>query len=371
MSKIPLVDLVRQYRSIKKEIDEAILRVLESGRFIMGEEVRKFEEEFAAYIGARFGIGVASGSDALYLALKALGIGPGDEVLTVSFTFTSTVDSIVRNGAKPVFVDIDSEIYTMDVTQLEGHVGPRTKAIIPVHLYGHPAELDPIVEIAEKCGLYVVEDAAQAHGAVYKDGKVGSFGIASCFSFYPAKNLGAYGDGGMILTNDEELAEKLRMLREYGQRSKYVHELVGLNSRLDEVQAAVLRVKLRHLNKWNKARGKNAELYRELLADLSNNKVKLPIERSHAKHVYHLFVVQVNARDELRIHSLSQGIETGIHYPIPVHLQKAYSFLNLPPRSLPQTERCSKHVLSLPMFPELTEDEISFITNSIRDFIKR
>ena len=275
--EIPLVDLKRQYLSIKNEIDRAIEGVLNSGRFILGENVKSFEREFANYIGVKHAIGVGSGTDALVIALKALGVKRGDEIITVSFTFTSTVDSIVHNNGIPVFVDIDPESYTMNVKQVEKAITNKTKAIIPVHLYGHPADMDPIIEIAEKYGLYIVEDAAQAHGAEYKRRKVGSLGHIACFSFYPSKNLGAYGDAGMLVTNDQELAEKIEMLREYGQKEKYKHELIGYNSRLDELQAAILRVKLKYLDAWNEKRRVNAKLYNELLGDM-HNLINLPIE---------------------------------------------------------------------------------------------
>ena len=365
---IPLVDLRRQYLSIKNEIDEAIQTVLNSGVFITGENVRAFEKEFANYIGVKYAIGVNSGTDALTIALRALGIERGDEIITVSFTFVSTVDCVVHNGGMPVFIDIEPESYTIDIRQIEKAITKKTKAIIPVHLYGHPADMDPILKTAEKHGLYVIEDAAQASGAEYKGKKVGSLGHVACFSFYPSKNLGAYGDGGTIVTNDQEIAEKVKFLREYGQREKYSHELIGYNSRLDEIQAAILRVKLKHLDGWNERRRVLAKLYVDLLTCLEDQ-IKLPIEKRHAEHVFHLFVIQVSARDELKKYLASHGIQTGIHYPIPVHLQKAYSSIisNAP---TPNTERCASHVLSLPMFPELTEEEVAFICDRIKIFLR-
>jgi len=366
---IPFVDLKREYQEIKDEINEAIQRVLESGWFILGEELRQFEREFASYIGVKHAIGVNSGSDALYLAVKALNIGSGDEVITVSHTFISTVDAITRNGAKPIFVDIDPETYTIDVNQIEKAITKKTKAIIPVHLYGHPADMDPIMEIAEKYGLYVIEDASQAHGAEYKGRKVGSIGHVACFSFYPTKNLGAYGDAGIIVTNDEELAEKFRMLRNYGSPKKYYHDFIGVNSRLDEIQAVILRVKLRHLDEWNERRRKIAKLYNELLED-SDVIIPIPVEREYAKHVYHLYVIRYKNRDKLQQYLLENGIKTQIHYPVPVHLQKAYLNLGIKTK-LPVTERISREILSLPMYPWLDRAHLTKICSLISRITKR
>ncbi|WP_048091861.1 aminotransferase class I/II-fold pyridoxal phosphate-dependent enzyme [Geoglobus acetivorans] len=360
---IQFVDLRKEYQEIKEETDQAIQRVLERGWFILGKELETFEKEFSSYIGVKHAIGVNSGSDALYLAIKALGIGPGDEVITVSHTFISTVDAIVRNSARPVFVDIGPETYTIDVPQIEKAITDRTKAILPVHIYGHPANIDPIIEIAEEYGLYVIEDASQAHGAEYKGRKVGSIGHVACFSFYPTKNLGAYGDAGAIVTNDDELAEKLRMMRNYGSSKKYYHEFIGVNSRLDEIQAAILRVKLRHLDEWNERRRKIAEMYNELL---ENSDVITPVEKEWAKHVYHLYVIRHKDRDKLQQYLLENGIKTQIHYPVPVHLQKAYLDLGIRVK-LPVTERISREVLSLPMFTHLTYYEIKNIAKVMRD----
>jgi dTDP-4-amino-4,6-dideoxygalactose transaminase len=366
MVKIPLVDLVRQYHSIKEEIDEAILRVLESGSFILGENVKLFEKEFASYCGVKYGIGVASGSDALMLSLRALGISRGDEVITVANTFVSTVDAILHCQAKPILVDIDPETYTIDTSKIEERITSKTKAIIPVHLYGHPADMDPIIEIAEKHGLYIVEDACQAHGAEYKGKRVGSFGDVACFSFYPSKNLGAFGDGGIVVTNSEEIATKIEMLRNYGQKEKYRHVLVGYNSRLDELQAAILRVKLKYLDRWNEMRRKNARHYDELLENVSE--VKTPIEKKWAKHVYYIYVIRCENRDELRAWLNSKGVSTGIHYPTPIHLQEAYRDLNYSEGSFKIAEKYADEILSLPMFPELTRDEIGFISKCIFEF---
>jgi len=364
---IPVVDLKRQYQGLRNEIDQAISEVIESGQFITGENVRRFEEEFARYCGVSHGVGVASGSDALVLALRALGIGKGDEVITVSFTFVSTVDAIVRNNAKPVFADVNERNYNIDVNHVPHLITKRTRAIIAVHLYGHPAEMRSLRRIADEKGLFLVEDAAQAHGALFDGKKVGAFGEASCFSFYPSKNLGAYGDAGMVVTNDAELAAKIRMLREYGQTSKYRHEVVGFNSRLDEIQAAILRVKLKHLDKWNEMRRTNAKTYSDILAGLADRgKLTLPVEEIYAKHVFHTYTIQVRKRAGLREHLLGDGIQTAIHYPLPVHMQKAYSTLESAKKRLPVSERLSRRVLSLPMFPELTGEEIQTICESIK-----
>ncbi|AEA46579.1 DegT/DnrJ/EryC1/StrS family aminotransferase [Archaeoglobus veneficus] len=362
---IPFVDLKREYQEIKEEIDQAIQRVLERGWFILGEELEAFEKEFSSYIGAKYGIGVNSGSDALYLGVKALGIGKGDEVITVSHTFISTVDAIVRNGAKPVFVDIDPETYTIDVSQIEKKITERTKAILPVHLYGHPADMGSIMEIGEKYSLFVIEDACQAHGAEYNGKKVGSIGDIGCFSFYPTKNLGAYGDGGIVVTNDDELANKLRTLRNYGSSKKYYHEFVGVNSRLDEIQAAILRVKLKYLEEWNEKRRNIARLYNEFL---ESSDLVTPTEKEYAKHVYHLYVIRYKERDKLQQNLLKCGIQTQIHYPIPMHRQKAYLELEYN-TSLPVTEKICNEILSLPMHPWLREEEIRRISNCIGEFL--
>lgn len=361
---IPFVDLKREYVEISEEVTHAIHRVLESGWFILGDELKKFEEEFSKYIGTKHGIGVNSGSDALFLALKALGIGKGDEVITVSHTFISTVDAIVRNGAKPVFVDIDPDTYCIDVTKVEGGITKKTRAIIPVHLYGHPADMEPIMEIAEKYNLSVVEDACQAHGAEYKDQRVGGTGDVGCFSFYPVKNLGAYGDGGMIVTNDEELAERLRMLRNYGQPQKYYHDFVGVNNRLDEIQAAILRVKLKYLDEWNGERRRVAKLYDELLESFE---IAMPIEKEYAEHVYHLYVIRAEKRNALKEYLQKEEIQTQIHYPIPVHKQKAY--LEFSAAQLPVTEKICGEILSLPLHPWMNSDEVLTISKVIKNAV--
>ena len=361
---IPFFDLKREYAEIGEEIHQAIQRVAENGCFILGEEVKKFEDEFSKYIRTKYGIGVNSGSDALFLALKALGIGKGDEVITVAHTFISTVDAVVRNVAKPLFVDIELDTYCIDTKKIEEKITEKTRVILPVHLYGHPADMGPIMELAEKYNLFVIEDACQAHGAEYKGKKVGGLGDMGCFSFYPIKNLGAYGDGGMVVTNNEELAEKLGILRLYGQSQKYYHDFVGVNSRLDEIQAAVLRVKLKHLDEWNERRMKVAGLYNELLED---SVVVTPIEKEYAKHVYHLYVVRYKDRNRLQQYLLKKGIRTMIHYPTPVHKQKAY--LNFGFHTLLYiTERICNDILSLPIFPELKNEEIEQVVNYIINF---
>jgi len=358
---INFVDLKKEYAKISEEINQAMQRVLRSGWFILGEEVKKFEKDFSKYIGVKYGVGVNSGSDALFLAVKALGIGEGDEVITVSHTFISTVDAVARNGAEPVFVDVDPDTYCIDVSKIEQAITDKTKAILPVHLYGHPANMSPIMEIAKKHGFYVIEDACQAHGAEYKGKKAGSIGTVGCFSFYPVKNLGAYGDGGIIVTNDEELAEKLRMARNYGQPKKYYHNFVGVNSRLDEIQAAILRVKLKYLDKWNERRRKTAKLYNKFFED---SDVVMPAEKEYANHVYHLYVIRHKDRDKLQQHLLKKGIQTQIHYPIPVHRQKAYSDSG-GDAQLPVTEKICGEILSLPIYPSLKDKELEYIANTV------
>lgn len=359
---IPFVDLKSEYALISEEVAPAIQRVLESGWFIFGEELEGFEKEFSQYIGTKYGVGVNSGSDALFLALKALGIGEGDEVITVSHTFISTVDAIGRNGAKPVFVDIDPDTYCIDVTKIEQAITDKTKAILPVHLYGYPVNMDPIMEIAQKHKLCVIEDSCQAHGAEYKGKKTGSIGTVGCFSFYPAKNLGAYGDGGMAATNDERLAEKLRMLRNYGQPTKYCHDFIGVNSRLDEIQAAILRVKLKYLDEWNERRRKIARLYNKFFED---SDVVTPIEKEYSNHVYHLYVIRHKDRDELQQYLLKNKIQTQVHYPIPVHKQKAYSDSG-GDAQLPVTEKICSEILSLPIYPSLKDKELEYIADTIK-----
>ena len=363
--KIPLVDLKAQYLSIKKEIDEAMQRVIDNTAFIMGEEVKCFEEGFARYCDVKYAVGTSSGTTALHLALIACGVGTGDEVITTPGTFIATAEAISQCGARVVFVDIDEKNYNLNPEKIEAVITPRTKAIVPVHLYGQPADLAPIISIAKEHNLKVIEDAAQAHGAEYRGQRVGGMGDVGCFSFYPGKNLGAFGDAGMIVTNNDEIAKKAGMLRNHGRSAKYEHLVEGYNYRIDALQAAILGAKLKRLDEWTDKRRRNANLYNELVQDLD---VIVPKEMDYAKHVYHLYVIRTAKRDELRDLLESNGISTGIHYPIPLHLQKAYEYLGHQVGDFPSAERCADEVLSLPMYPELTEEQIEYITKAIKSF---
>jgi len=366
---IPFVDLKVQYDSIKDEIDKAIQDVLNDTSFIMGEELKKFEEEFARFCNVKYAIGVANGSDALIFALRACGIVEGDEVITVPHTFIATAEAITHVGGRVVFVDINPKTYTIDTSKIEEKINEKTKAIIPVHLYGQPANMDPILRLAKKYDLKVIEDDAQAHGAEYKEEKVGSIGDVGCFSFYPGKNLGAYGDAGIVVTNNQEIAEQVKLFRNHGRiTKKYEHAIEGYSSRLDNLQAAILRVKLRHLNKWNESRKKNAKKYNELLSNISG--IITPYEADYAKHVYHLYVIRIEGRDKLREVLKSKGIATGIHYPIPLHLQPAYNYLGHKKGDFPITEKVSQEILSLPMFAELSDEQIEEICYCIKNFYK-
>ena len=353
--KVPSLDLKAQYRSIKPEIDAAVARVLDSGQFVLGSEVAAFEQEFATYCGAGECVALNSGTSALHLALLAAGIGPGDEVITVPFTFVASVAAILYAGARPVLVDIDPRSFTLDPAAIEAAITPRTKAILPVHLYGQPADMDPIMEIARRHGLIVIEDAAQAHGAKYKGRPVGSLADMACFSFYPGKNLGAYGEGGAVTTSNPEYARTIRMLRDWGQDRKYHHVLRGFNYRMEAFQGAILRVKLRHLERWTEARRVIVGKYNRLLA---GSGVDRPLEMPWARHVYHLYTVRTNDRDNLQQSLQKEGIQTGIHYATPVHLQPAYANLGYGRHSLPQSEKAAEQVLSLPLYPEMTDDQI-------------
>jgi len=362
---VPFVDLAQQYAAIEVEVDETVRRVLRGTEYILGREVDLFEEEFAAYCESRYAVGVDSGTSALELALRTYEIGPGDEVITVANTFIATALAISYTGATPVFVDVDPSTSNINVECIEPAITSRTKAIIPVHLYGQPADMDPILEIARRRGLVVVEDACQAHGARYKGRRVGSLGDVAAFSFYPAKNLGAYGDGGMVTTNDERTADALRMLRNYGQREKYHHLLPGFNRRLDTLQAAILRVKLHHLDDWNGARRRHAERYAQLLA---GSEIITPVVAKHVESVWHLYVIQTEDRDALREELDHNGIATGIHYPIPIHLQPAYRNLGHTRGEFPVAERQAEQILSLPMYAELTAGQIEYVAASVRNF---
>ncbi len=362
---IPFVDLAAAYDAQKKAIDEAVERVLAGGWYILGNEVRRFEEEFAAFCYSNHAAGVASGTDALLLALKAYDIGAGDEVITVSHTAVATAAAIEMSGARPVFVDVDPLTYTLDPAKLPGAVTAASKAIIPVHLYGQPADMAPIMAFAEMHNLIVIEDCAQAHGAAYEGNVAGSMGQAAAFSFYPTKNLGAVGDGGAIVCRDEETAVRLRELRQYGWRERYISEEVGYNSRLDELQAAILRVKLERLALDNDARRQAAALYDHLLADT-------PLIRPHARagcqHVSHLYVVQTADRSALQAHLTERGIGTAVHYPVPVHLQPAYRRLGYERGSLPVSEGLAESVLSLPMYPQISEAQITAVARAVQEF---
>jgi len=354
---IPFLDLKAQYASIKTELDEAVLRVLGSGRYVLGEEVAAFEREFADYCGVRHAIAVNTGTSALHLSLLAAGIGPGDEVITVPFTFVATVSAICYTGARPVFVDIDAATFNMDPAGLEAAITPRTRAIVPVHLYGQMAEMDAIREIANRHGIAVIEDACQAHGAEHKGQRAGSLGLAGCFSFYPGKNLGACGEGGIVVTSDDDHMKAVRMLRDWGQERRYQHLLKGFNYRMDAIQGAVLRVKLRHLERWTEARRRCARLYSSLLADTSQ--VTAPRQVSLRRHVYHIYAVRTFDRDNVQRRLLSRGIETGLHYPVPVHLQQAHGDLGYRAGDFPRSEAAAAEVLSLPIYPEMTEGQVA------------
>ena len=363
---IQFVDLRKQYAPFKEEILAGIEKALDGMHLFLGENVQQLEKEFAQFCGATYGVGVSDGTAALHTILRAMEIGTGDEVITVSHTFIATGEAIVLAGAKPVFVDIDPDTYLMDVSQVETKITSRTKAILPVHLYGQTVDMDPLLEIASKHGLRVIEDACQAHGAEYKGRKAGTIGDAAAFSFYFSKNLGAYGEGGFITTNNTELATKIRMIRDHGSGAKYHHEVIGLNARLDEIQAVVLRAKLPHLAEWNSIRREHAKLYNELLMDTS---VKTPTELEGNIPIYHLYVISVAERDDLQAALKEQDIFTGIHYPIPMHLQKSMEYLGYKPGDFPVTEKVTSEILSLPMFAELTDDEIRKVVSSIKAFV--
>jgi dTDP-4-amino-4,6-dideoxygalactose transaminase len=367
--KIAFVDLKAQYESIKSEVDTAIREVIAKSAFIGGSYLASFENAFAKLCQVKHCVGVGNGTDALYIALRALDIGAGDEVITVANSFIATSEAITMTGARVVFVDMNPETYNIDVTKIEEKISPRTKAIIPVHLYGRPADMDPILAIAKKHNLRIVEDAAQAHGAVYKARPIGGLGDIAGFSFYPGKNLGAYGDGGAIVTDDDNLAERARMIANHGRMDKYNHKLEGVNSRLDGLQSAILEVKLKHLSEWTEMRRRNARLYNTYLKD---SNVATPTEPDDVKAVYHLYVIRVNGgrRNVLQNHLKSHGIATGIHYPIALPNLLAYRYLNHSENDFAQATRASREILSLPMFPELKEAEIAYVAEKIQDFIK-
>jgi dTDP-4-amino-4,6-dideoxygalactose transaminase len=360
---IPLVDLKAQYRGLKPEIDQAIQRVLDDAQFILGPAVSSFEKDFAAFCHTAEAIGVNSGTSALHLALLAAGVHPGDEVITVPFTFVATVAAIEYAQAKPVFVDIEPTYYAMDPANIERAITPRTKAIVPVHLYGQPADMDAIGDVADRHGLIVIEDACQSHGSEYKGRRCGSMGSLGCFSFYPGKNLGAYGEGGAIVTSDPALAAKIRLLRSWGEEVRYEHKYKGFNYRMDGVQGAVLGVKLKHLEAWTEARRSRAAEYTRRLTGTS---ASAPAERPTSRHVYHQYVVRVPERDAWRAALTEAGVQTGVHYPVPVHLQPAYADLGYSRGDFPIAEQAAAEVLSLPMFPELTDEQIASIATVFR-----
>jgi dTDP-4-amino-4,6-dideoxygalactose transaminase len=362
---IPLVDLKAQYQSIKPEIDAAMQRVVNNTSFILGKEVAEFEKNFAAFCRAQHCVGMDSGTAALHLALVILGVKPGDEVITTTHTFIATAEVISQIGAHPVFVDIDPRTYNLDPNLIERAITPRTRAIIPVHLYGQPAEMDAILEVARRHNLRVIEDAAQAHGAEYRGRRAGTMGDIACFSFYPGKNLGAYGDAGALVTNDATLAERARMLRDHGRRDKYEHLIIGYGYRLDALQAAILGAKLPHLDAWNARRRGIADYYTELL---TNTDIVTPYFPPHITPIYHIYCVRHKNRDGLRQHLKARGIETGIHYPIPLHLQPVYKDLGYKVGDFPHTEKAANEILSLPMYPELTDEQVQQIVEAVKEF---
>ena len=368
--EIPFFLTKPQYLTIKDELDAAVQRVLDTSFFVLGQELTAFEAAWADYLGVARAVGVGSGTEAIHLALRALDIGPGDEVLTVSHTAVATTVAISSTGATPVFVDIDPHTYMMDCTNLERRITPHSKAIVPVHLYGHPADMGRILPLAEHHGLVVVEDAAQAHGAAYRGHRCGTLGAAGAFSFYPTKNLGAYGDGGAVVTNDVALAERLMLLRNYGWSERYYSAIKGYNSRLDELQAAILGAKLPHLDSWNARRRRLAALYTAALAgDAGASAIQVPTEAAGSAHAYHLYVVRVPERDRVQAGLRERGIATQVHYPVPVHLQEAYRDLGYTPGNLPHTEQAAAEILSLPLYPELTNDDVRYVAAALRETV--
>lgn len=375
---VPFLDLKAQYQPIRDEIHAALQQVFDSTAFAGGAFVEQFEKEFAGFCRCQYAVGVGSGTEALWLALLALGIGPGDEVITVPNTFIATAEAISFCGATPAFVDINDQTYTMDPQKLNDYLSltfstakaVRPKAIIPVHLYGQTADMDPLIELARRYELFVIEDACQAHGSEYKGRRAGSFGDAGCFSFYPGKNLGAYGEAGAVVTNSGDLADKIRRLRDHGQAKKYFHANIGWNARMDGLQGAVLSVKLRHLEEWTKARRNNADLYSELLADINHDRLTIPCEADYAKHVYHLYVLRTSDRDGLISMLTDHGIGCGIHYPVPLHLTEAYQNLRYGAGSFPVAEKCASQLVSLPMYSELNKSQIERVAEQVRAFLE-
>ena len=360
---VPMVDLKIQYEAMKDEIDKAVLSVIENTAFIMGPQGKALEQSIAAYNGVKFAVGVASGTDALHLALRAADIGPGDEVITTPFTFIATAEAISYVGAVPVFVDIQPDTFNMDVSQIASKITKRTKAILPVHLYGQAAEMGPLMEIAKKHHLKVIEDCAQSFGSDYRGKKTGAFGDMGCFSFFPSKNLGCYGDGGMIITDDKNLAERLQSLRNHGSKVRYYHDEIGYNSRLDEVQAAVLNVKFKRIDAYNDGRRKNAALYNGFLAEPG---IRTPVDSGNGTHVYHQYTIRLKDRDAVKKRLDDAKMSSMIYYPVPLHLQAAYKSLGMRPGSLPAAEQAAREVLSLPMYPELTVEQIRTVAEAVK-----
>ncbi len=352
---IPIMNLTKQYEEIGQDIEKEVLKVLSSGKYILADNVKKLENDFAGYCGTQKAIGVASGTDALHLALRALDIGPGDEVITVAFTFIATVEAISYVGATPVFADINPDTFNLDINELEKKITPKTKAILPVHLYGQPVDMGPVIEIAKKYNLFVVEDCAQSIGATYKGKKTGAIGDIGCFSFFPTKNLGTFGDGGMVTTNSDYLTDRIMALRNHGSHVRYYHKEVGLNSRLDEIQAAILNVKFPHIDRWNSKRREAAVYYNELLKGVGE--IQTPVELNNTSSVYHQYTVKVPQRDKVHEILKENGVMAMIYYPVPIHLQEAYADLGLKEGYLPTTERVTDEVLSLPIFPEITREQ--------------
>ncbi|MDQ0255345.1 dTDP-4-amino-4,6-dideoxygalactose transaminase [Evansella vedderi] len=362
---IPLMDLKAQYLSLKNEIMHAIERVIDSGQYIGGPEVRQFEQEMAAYTKAKYAVSTANGTDALVLALDACGIGPGDEVITSPYTFFATAEAIARVGATPIFADIDEKTYNLCPEKTEEKVTEKTKAIIPVHIFGQPADMEAFMDIAKLHNLYVIEDACQALGATYKGEPVGSIGHVGCVSFFPTKNLGGYGDGGIVVTNSKDIAEKVRLLAHHGSRKKYYHEIIGYNSRLDELQAAILRIKLKHLNEWNKLRQQKAAIYSKHLQDLE---LIVPFNHPDVRSVYHLYIIQSEKRQQLADYLKKKGVATGHYYPCPLHLQKAFSYLGYKESAFPISEVLSRRAVALPMFPQLKNEQQEYIISVLKKF---
>ncbi len=368
--QVPFVDLGPQTQAIKDQVAQKWNKILDGNSFILGAEVREFEERFASYCGARYAFGVANGTDALILALRALNIGPSDEVITAANTFVATVEAIEHAGATPVLADISPDTYNIEVERLERLITPKTKAIIPVHLYGCCAEMAPILDMAQRHGIDVIEDAAQAHGATYQGRKAGSMGSIGCFSFYPAKNLGAFGDGGAIVTDREDVALRVKMFRDHGSPSKYEHDVVGYNSRLDTIQAAVLNTKLGHLDEWNQMRQRNAQTYNDMLAEVPG--VVTPKVQDRASHVFHLYVIRLSSKDREQVRQRLQerGVQTGIHYPTPVHMTKAFRHLGYREGSFPVTEEVARQILSLPMYSGLRPDQTHYVVQQLKECLE-